>query len=334
MSNPPDITSENSKTGTAPVSDPPGTTFKAVQLEVLKEAEQDYSRYVATLEDILLKHKSNHDNYYWKRRQEYDNVHRWRRILTWLGVIGIVLTIAAAVVRYCAAAGLIAAGSRFGVLDLWFLTMALLAYGAMTGITFYLQTSDQAGGYFRSVLATFVVRDAWTAFLFEAAKLRLETPKDAPEEKALKQQWLNAAESFCKVIDAASVKEASEWRGAYEATLDVLYKAAAEGVKGSKTELDNTIAELKKVAAEAKDATKPAVLNLDVKFAEPGEAIVTVDGSVAARGMHRSFALVNLKPGMKTIRAEVAMADGKKAVAEKAVLLGQGITNLELSPRP
>jgi hypothetical protein len=142
----------------------------------------------------------------------------------------------------------------------------------------------------------------------------IELPWEAPWEEDLRPGPVNDylevidMRQYCTDLDAITTKELTEWRSAFQASLTELSTAAKTGLAAAQTALSDAIKadvadakaaadEAKRAADAAKAASLPANLNLTIANAPGGEAVVTIDGNVAARGPERTFALANLTQG-------------------------------------
>jgi hypothetical protein len=318
--------------------DSTGSTFDPIRLEIQQVNSSNYDDFVKSLRRSVEEIKNKRDKYYWNLRNEYNWVNRARQWMVLLGSGGIVLTAAAAAIRIFGATSdatsPILLGLPFNKWDIPLLVSALLLYGLMAACAFYERTSEGAGGYFRSILAGIGIRDQWTAYQFQDASLMLEPVPSAgsSEDREMRKRWLDAAEKFAKGIDAITAKELTEWRDAYTAAMKALSDAASEGLRTSHKALDEAVREAKEAAEVARNASKPATLNVTITAPKPGEATISIDGRRVASGTGRSFAITNLSQGEHVIRVDVADAGGI-LTAEQAVNLSPGIKDLTFTPK-
>jgi len=319
-----------------------GSTFDPIEFDLKAWPQSDYTAFVEQLRQKLVGLTKKRIDWYQGQHRASRWVNSARTLMIWLGTIAVLLTAVAAGLRVY-----LAAYKIDGFSDIVVMGLALLFYALMAAVSFFERSAEGSGHYFRSILAILAIRDLWTAYQFKDVQMQLSIPKpptDAAELLAAKQRWLDAARQYCTDLDAIATKELTEWRGAFQTSLTELSSAAKTGLAAAQTALSDAVKadvadakaaadEAKRAAEAAKAAVKPASLNLTVTNAPGGEAIVTIDGAVAARGPERTFAFANLTQGEHSLRVDVpAAADGKAKAIAQIISLPGGITNLSVTP--
>jgi hypothetical protein len=319
-----------------------GNTFDPIDLDLKAWPQSDYAAFVEQLREQLITLTKKRSDWY----REQHHASRWvnsaRTIMVWLGTVAVLLTAIAAALRIY-----LAASKTDGYWDIAIMGLALLLYALMAAVSFFERSAEGSGHYFRTILARLAIRDLWTGYQFKDAEIQLsiaKPPTDPTELLAAKQRWLDTAQQYCTDLEAIATKELTEWRGAFQTSLTELSSAAKTGLAAAQTALSDAVKadvadakaaaeEAKRAAEAAKAAAKPASLNLTVANAPGGEAIVTIDGRIAARGPDRTFALASLAQGEHSLRVDVpAAADGKVKAVSQIISLPGGITNLSVTP--
>ena len=319
-----------------------GNTFDPIDLDLKAWPPSDYAAFVEQLREQLINLTKKRSDWYHGQHRASRWVNSARTIMIGLGTVAVLLTAIAAGLRVY-----LAAYKPDSFYDIWIMSFALLLYALMAAVSFFERSAEGSGHYFRSILAILAIRDLWTAYQFKDTQMQMsiaKPPTDPAELLAARQRWLDAARQYCTDLDAVATKELTEWRGAFQTSLTELSSAAKTGLAAAQTALSDAVKadvadakaaaeEAKRAAEAAKAAATPASLNLTVANAPGGEAIVTIDGRVAARGLDRTFALANLAQGQHSLRVDVpAVADGKVKAVSQIISLPGGITNLSVTP--
>ncbi|HYI41736.1 MAG TPA: hypothetical protein VE053_15620 [Allosphingosinicella sp.] len=313
---------------------PRGSTFSDLEL-VPPLDPKDSERSVATLRKAVERYKDDRFDWY------LDQMRRRSRLVNGLpgasallGVVGILSTTGAVVVRTLNAATVIDWTNG----DLLLAGAAVVAYTLMSAGLLYERLIEGSGGYFRAAEAVVAIRDLWSAYQFEDVARSLAPAKQGAEEL---ERWRVPAEAFCKALDKIVAAELTEWQAAYHTAAKLRSDTSEEGLKAALAEIKlsadsaaSSAAEAARKAEEAAkaaaDANAPATLDLSLGTAKTGgTAVIKIDGKEVARGLdQRSFSITQLRQGEHHVRVEFtpSAAGGTMVPFEKSIRLGSGIT--------
>lgn len=330
---------------------PQGSTFSDFKPKMDADPAQP-KESVRALREAAQVYKDERLTYYRNQmRRRTDVVNRLPTAAAVLGVIGILFTSAAVIVRT-----LSLADPDWANADIKMMAVALGAYALMSAMLIFERLTESSGGYFRAAETVVAIRDLWTAYQFgDIARSAVEPAKDGSVEI---ERWRAPIETFCTSLDAIVGKEMTAWQTAYRETAKLLsdtadsglqsviteIKAAAEAAakeaKEKAEEATKKAEEVRKKAEEAAkkaedaakaaaDAQAPATLNLSLGTATTaGTAAIKIDGKVVASGVNqRSFSITRLKQGEHHLRVEFTpSAEGSTMTPfEKSIRLQGGI---------
>jgi hypothetical protein len=189
-----------------------GNTFKPIDLDVPTLMAMDYDSFVEELSAKVSEVKQQRFDWYESQVRLDKWVNGLRRWMVWLGAAGTLATALATGFRvYSTQSDWL----KDHPIDIALLLLAMFLYAAMGAVAFYERMSEGVGSYFRSILAVGAIRDLWTGYQFKEAALMLQPPATQADVPAAKQRSLDAAELFCKALDAIATQELTEWHGAF-----------------------------------------------------------------------------------------------------------------------
>ncbi|HLL30408.1 MAG TPA: hypothetical protein VK403_05370 [Allosphingosinicella sp.] len=310
---------------------------------------------VQALREAAQSYKDERLTYYRNQMRRRTNlVNRLPTAAAVLGVIGILLTSGAVIVRTLSVADSAPDGWANG--DIKLMAVALAAYALMSAMLIFERLTESSGGYFRAAETVVLIRDLWTAYQFgDIARSAVDPDTNGSAEI---ERWRAPIETFCKSLDAIVGKEMTAWQTAYRETAKLLSDTADSGLKSVITEIkaaaetaakeakekaeeatkkaEEATAKAEEAAKKAQEAAKasadaqaPATLNLSLGTATTaGTAVIKIDGKEEARGVNqRSFSFTQLKQGEHHLRVEFTpSADGSTMTPfEKSIRLAGGI---------
>lgn len=310
----------------------PANTLDSIEIPIEQWKTLGADEFATELRKFVSEVFEKRLNFYrGRQRSRWCTLQLIRSLTVLAGVAGILLTAAAAIVRY------VNLDDANDTSDAALLLGALVAYALMAAVAFAERGFELSTSYFRAISTAMAMRDLRTNYMFEEAIEEQSKAADA-EPASLRTKSLERAREFCTSLDTIVTKEATAWQTAYQEAAKNLSDSASAGLASSNTRFDAAMktileerAQIQKEQKEARDKLeaqrKPAALAVKVSSKGAGGVVTLyVDGQQRAQGAQREFAVTELTRGVRRVKVELGNCTDAPAVIERPINLVQDLT--------